>query len=903
MKYLSFLFAILISTLIFAQDEPFLELSGFVADADNGKKLDGVNINIIADGTSESNFYTDGGKYYYQLKFGKNYMVVYSRTGYVTKKLNINTNGVPPERQSKIKDLEIEMTLFEKMQGMDYSLLNQPIGKSAYNGKDEIAWDFAYTSQMNQKIEVLIAEYKKKKLQEETKEQAYKEAMSNGDMALLKKDFLTAKSNYEKALSVKPGDEAATKKLETLKAFEEKEKQKLAEAEAKRKAEEEAQRAKEEAEKEAQRQEELAKQKELEAINNKYKELITKADNAFKSSSYDEAITHYKSSLEVKPNEAYPKDKIAESEAKKAELATKAEEQKKLEEQYKSIIVNADKTFFANELNEAKVSYQEALKIKPEETYPKNQIQEIDNKLAQLAAKEQEEKAKKEKYTQLIKDGDLAMNSENYTEAKTNYQNALSLFSNETYPKEKVLEIDKILAEKAAKEKAAAELDANYNKLIAEGDKLFAANDLVKSKSSFQQALQLKAEEAYPKNKIEEIDAKLSELAVDEKYNSLIKEADRLLSEKNLEVAKQKYQEALTVKQEEYPPTKIEEINTELERIAQLEKEKAEQQKQYNDAITRADKSFAGNNLEDAKLSYQEAMQILPKEAYPKQKIAEIEKIMADQLAKNEAEKAINEKYNALITQADETFENNDYQNSISKYKEALTVKPNESYPKSKINEIENLLDEMAKEKLAQQEAEAEAKRLAELEAQKKAAEEAKKAAELAAKEEAAKKAAELEAQRKAEEEAKKAAELAAKKTSEQEKQKALEEQKMNYNKLVAEADNLFTEENYTSASDKYWKALEIFPDEQYPKDQILAIEQKQKELDLAKQQALEEEKRKADEEAARLEAEARKKELEEMGEDKGFRVNSTGGNSTSLKGIGKGQKKKENSVKVKVSF
>ncbi len=903
MKYLSFLFALFISLSFYAQDEPFLELSGIVADADNGKKLDGVNINIIADGASESNFYTDGGKYYYQLKFGKNYMVVYSRTGYVTKKLNINTNGVPPEKQNKIKDLEIEMTLFEKIQGMDYSLLNQPIGKSAYNGKDEIAWDFAYTSQMNQKIEALIAEYKKKKLQEEAKEQAYKEAMSNGDMALLKKDFPNAKSNYEKALSVKPGDEAATKKLETLKAFEEKEKQKLAEAEAKKKAEEEAQRAKEEAEKEAQRQAELAKQKELEAINNKYKELITKADNAFNGSKYDEAILHYKSSLEVKPDETYPKDKIAEAEAKKAELAAKAEEQKKLEEQYKTIIADADKKFFANELNEAKTIYQEASKVKPDEAYPKNQIKEIDNKLAQIAAKEQEEKAKKDKYAQLIKDGDLAMNSENYTEAKTNYQNALSLFANEAYPKEKVLEIDKILAEKAAKEKAAAELEANYNKLIAEGDKLFSANDLVKSKSSFQQALQLKPEETYPKNKIEEIDAKLSELAVDEKYNSLIKEADRLLDSKNLEVAKQKYEEALTIKQEDYPQSKIEEINAELEKLAQLEKEKAEQQKQYNDAIARADKSFAGNNLEDAKSGYQEALEIFPKEAYPKQKIAEIEKIMADQLAKSEAEKAINEKYNALITQADESFENSEYQNSISKYKEALTVKPNESYPKSKINEIENLLDEMAKEKLAQQEADAEAKRLAELEAKKKAEEEAKKAAELAAKEEAAKKAAELEAQRKAEEEAKKAAELAANKASEQEKQKALEAQKTKYNKLVEEADNFFAEENYTSASDKYWKALEIFPDEQYPKDQILVIEQKQKEMDLAKQQALEEEKRKADEEARRLEAEARKKELEEMGEDKGFRVNSTGGNSTSLKGIGKGQKKKENSVKVKVSF
>jgi hypothetical protein len=903
MKYLSFLFALFISLSFHAQDEPFLELSGFVADADNGKKLDGVNINIIADGTSESNFYTDGGKYYYQLKFGKNYMVVYSRTGYVTKKLNINTNGVPPEKQNKIKDLEIEMTLFEKIQGMDYSLLNQPIGKSAYNGKDEIAWDFAYTSQMNQKIDALIAEYKKKKLQEEAKEQAYKEAMSNGDMALLKKDFPTAKSNYEKALSVKPGDEAATKKLETLKAFEEKEKQKLAEAEAKKKAEEEAQRAKEEAEKEAQRQAELAKQKELEAINNKYKELITKADNAFNSTSYDEAILHYKSSLEVKPDEAYPKDKIAQAEAKKAELAAKAEEQKKLEEQYKTIIADADKKFFANELNEAKTTYQEASKVKPDEAYPKNQIKEIDNKLAQIAAKEQEEKAKKDKYAQLVKDGDLAMNSQNYKEAKTSYQSALGLFANETYPKEKVLEIDKILAEKAAKEKAAAELEANYNKLIAEGDKLFSANDLVKSKSSFQQALQLKPEEAYPKNKIEEIDAKLSELAVDEKYNSLIKEADRLLASKNLEVAKQKYEEALTIKQEDYPQSKIGEINAELEKLAQLEKEKAEQQKQYNDAIARADKSFAANNLEEAKSSYQEALEIFPKEAYPKQKIAEIEKIMADQLAKSEAEKAINEKYNSLITQADESFENSEYQNSISKYKEALTVKPNESYPKSKINEIESLLDEMAKEKLAQEEAEAEAKRLAELEAKKKAEEEAKKAADLAAKEEAAKKAAELEAQRKAEEEAKRAAELAANKASEQEKQKALEAQKAKYNKLVEEADNFFTEENYTSASDKYWKALEIFPDEQYPKDQILVIEQKQKEMDLAKQQALEEEKRKADEEARRLEAEARKKELEEMGEDKGFRVNSTGGNSTSLKGIGKGQKKKENSVKVKVSF
>ena len=70
----------------------------------------------------------------------------------------------------------------------------------------------------------------------------------------------------------------------------------------------------------------------------------------------------------------------------------------------------------------------------------------------------QQQNLREEQYKDLIDKADKLLADKSYEPAKTNYQDALALKPGETYPKGKIEEIDKVLAE-IAREKA---LDDQY---------------------------------------------------------------------------------------------------------------------------------------------------------------------------------------------------------------------------------------------------------------------------------------------------------------------------------------------------------------------------------------------------------------------------------------------------------
>jgi len=119
-----------------------------------------------------------------------------------------------------------------------------------------------------------------------------------------------------------------------------------------------------------------------------------------------------------------------------------------------------------------------------------------------------------------------------------------------------------------------------------------------------------------------------------EKYNTAIKQADEKLKERKLDEAKSLYNQALTIKKDDtYAKQKLNEITKLETEIKKAEEDKAKaneaQNKQYNDLIVKADKLVAEKKWEDAKKKYQEALIVKPGEKYPKQKIKEIEEKQA----------------------------------------------------------------------------------------------------------------------------------------------------------------------------------------------------------------------------------------------------------------------------------
>lgn len=118
--------------------------------------------------------------------------------------------------------------------------------------------------------------------------------------------------------------------------------------------------------------------------NPEYENAINKADSLYSAKSYAPAKKHYQKALEFKPDEAYPQEQIEKIEQVMKEIARK--KAKENEKKYKAYINKADKLFDNEEYKKAKNFYQKALDIKPQKQHPQNRIAEIDNLLAEAQA-------------------------------------------------------------------------------------------------------------------------------------------------------------------------------------------------------------------------------------------------------------------------------------------------------------------------------------------------------------------------------------------------------------------------------------------------------------------------------------------------------------------------------------
>ncbi|MEI6898904.1 MAG: hypothetical protein WCL00_03420, partial [Bacteroidota bacterium] len=423
---------------------------------------------------------------------------------------------------------------------------------------------------------------------------------------------------------------------------------------------------------------------ETKSLEEQYNSLVKKGNDLMAQKSFSEAKNEFENALKIKPAEIYPKSKIGEIDKLLADISA----QKALEEKYNGIIGDADAKFKANALDDAKVLYQSAMALKPAENYPKDQIKAIEAKLGDIA----KQKATDDQYAAKIAESDKLLDSRNFDQAKLGYQAALLIKPGESYPKEKIASIESTLAD-LTKQKA---LDDQYKGMIQEADKLFQAKTYDLAKSQYSKALALKSTENYPKEQISKIETILAQEAEtksrEEQYASLIKKGDGLMVQKSFAEAKGEYENALKLKpSESYPKTKIVEID---KLMADIAAQKALDEK-YNGIIADADSKLKANSLNDSKILYQSASVLKPSENYPKDQIKAIDAKL-DEIAK---QKATDEQYAAKIGESDKLLEAKNYDLAKLGYQAALVIKPGEAYPKQKLGDIDKAVDEISKQK------------------------------------------------------------------------------------------------------------------------------------------------------------------------------------------------------------
>ncbi|HKK60620.1 MAG TPA: hypothetical protein VJ937_14160 [Salinivirga sp.] len=116
--------------------------------------------------------------------------------------------------------------------------------------------------------------------------------------------------------------------------------------------------------------------------------------------------------------------------------------------EYDKAIEKADAAMEKKAYKSAKTYYSKALKIMPKEEYPQKQLKKVNKILEEIARKKAIEDEKN--YKAFIEKADKLYGKEQYAKAREQYQKALNLMPNEKHPKQRIAEIDKMMAEAEA---------------------------------------------------------------------------------------------------------------------------------------------------------------------------------------------------------------------------------------------------------------------------------------------------------------------------------------------------------------------------------------------------------------------------------------------------------------------
>jgi hypothetical protein len=611
----------------FGQD--VLLLRGALKDTETQKKLDNCQVTVFKNGQQFDVYDTGGsGKYEFRLELGYNYDIKFSRVDYVSKIVRIDTRNIPEEDKAGGFQMDLPGMLFTMQEGYNTDIMKEPVGKVAFSPQtNSMEYDEPYANNMKAKIE---AELKRLKSLEDGKDKMiedFNKLVKEGDQRMIEKKYKDAMDKFTEALKIFPQDAAAKQKYDAAKAAYDAE---------------------------------LA----LAADNAKYDKLLVEGEAAIKSKKWDEAKKKYTEAKDLKPKEKTPKEKLYEIE----QLMAGAEKQG----EYDALMTEANKMFSNKDYALCIDKYRAASALFPSISEPKDQIVKAQAALDGMLADEAKKKQLEQRYNDLMALGAKNKGEDKLDAALGNYKEARDLKSEEQQPKDRIKEIEDILAQRE-KDKSKNDADALANKEKEE---------------------------------------------IERKFNDLIQQADKLYTEKNWSESKGKYNEALAVKEAQYPHARIasideilaaEEAKNSSDALADAARQREEEAK-LKEAQLAADKAEQERLAEEARLRRQKEQEEAEAEAK-----AELLKKNQKSGFKNEADRAREDeveryyrqsrawqdslKYADVRTKA----ENNEKFSASQKDKSNERIVLNEVQANDKKKELEKV-DPRADERLKEQE-------------------------------------------------------------------------------------------------------------------------------------------------------------------------------------------------------
>lgn len=373
--------------------------------------------------------------------------------------------------------------------------------------------------------------------------------------------------------------------------------------------------------------------------------------------------------------------KRLEAEAKEAERIALAEQKREEERKKAEERRLAEEAKAAEELALAKQRAEEEARKAEERRLAEEAKAAEELALAKQKAEERriaEEKKEAER---------LALEKEKEEQARIQAEEAAAIEAAKRAEEERIAEEkrqEELARQKA--EEAERKRRAEYDRLVSEGDAALAKQDVRTGWQKYKDALAMYPDERALAKKFNDTDAQLQQiekeaaeqLALNQKYNSLMQEAEEELAQNNYDAAKEKFQRASDLKPDEKTPkTKIRDIERTLDQLAEERKAKQLAEREYVIKLQDAAKALQANDLELAREQYEEANRLKPEDQLPIDKLKEISdkeaEIAKAAEEKKQREKEAAEKYAADLAAAEakKQKEREERQNALNEIAQA----------------------------------------------------------------------------------------------------------------------------------------------------------------------------------------------------------------------------------------
>lgn len=252
--------------------------------------------------------------------------------------------------------------------------------------------------------------------EEKNKTAAYNESIEKAQKLLAQKQYKEAKAEFEVANKLKPKEKYPLTKISQI--------------------------------------DELLAQIENQGL---YETQINKGVAYLQNKDFETAKSHFETALMYKPADVLAINKI-----KECENGLALKEQSRIDSEYKQLIIQANNLLAAKKFDEALDLYQQANELKPNATEPINKIAICEN-----AINKRDEAINDAEYTKAMKQADNAWQKQKYDEAKAFYEQAVRLKPNESLARVRLDKIKKMNSEDASAPKnTQADIVSKYTSAV-----------------------------------------------------------------------------------------------------------------------------------------------------------------------------------------------------------------------------------------------------------------------------------------------------------------------------------------------------------------------------------------------------------------------------------------------------